>query len=73
MVYDSSKYDDVDAYDNHCLVCDSIVDEQTLNWGLFYPPDDNVQPKFLCNVCAHFVWLLRFKPETGFYMQGQPK
>lgn len=55
------------AYDEHCLICNAVVDEHTFDWGLFYPPDDNVVARFLCNECAHFVWSLRFKPETGFY------
>lgn len=50
----------------HCLICNDIINESSEDWGLVYGTKPNEQPRYLCPDCSNFVWSLRFNPSTGF-------
>lgn len=68
MASNKHKSNDFEAYSDRCLICNVVVDERMLDWGLFYPPNDDTQARFLCATCAEFVWHLRFSPEVGLHV-----
>lgn len=49
----------------HCLICNEVINEETEDWGLIYGSNTNESPRFLCNDCSTFVWSLRFNRGTG--------